>query len=92
MFLNRLFMVGLLAAALLTPPAAVAKAVPGAPLLRHFSNEDTKTPPSYLAVATGVGTWGNPSIEAVRLLVEAAGPVTSVEQRSWGLIKAEYRP
>ncbi len=54
MFLNRLFMVGLLAAALFAPVAAVAKAVPGAPLLRHFSNEETKTPPSYLAVATGV--------------------------------------
>ena len=54
MFLNRLFMVGLLAAACLASPVAVAKAVPGAPLLRHFSNEETKTPPSHLAIATGV--------------------------------------
>jgi diguanylate cyclase (GGDEF)-like protein len=54
MFLNRLFMLGLLAALGLASTAALAKAVPGAPLLRHFSNEETKTPPSYLAIATGV--------------------------------------
>ena len=54
MFLNRLFMAGLLAAACFAPAAAFAKAVPGAPLIRHFSNEETKTPPSYLAIATGV--------------------------------------
>jgi diguanylate cyclase (GGDEF)-like protein len=53
MFLNRLFMVGLLAAACLACTVALAKAVPGAPLLRHFSNEETKTPPSHLAIATG---------------------------------------
>ena len=54
MFLNRLFIVGLLAAACLVPSPVAAKAVPGAPLLRHYTNEDTKTTPSHLALATGV--------------------------------------
>jgi CubicO group peptidase (beta-lactamase class C family) len=58
----------------------------------HGGRENCFVFPSLGLVATGVGTWGNPSIEAVRLLVEAAGPITSVEQRSWGLIKADYAP
>lgn len=53
MFLNRLLCAGLLAAAVCVATPVHAKAVSGAPLLRHFTAEDTKTPPSHLAVTTG---------------------------------------
>ncbi|WP_146907663.1 ligand-binding sensor domain-containing diguanylate cyclase [Arenimonas daejeonensis] len=54
MFLNRLLRAGLLAAALCLTLPVQALAVPGAPLLRHFTADDTKTPPGHLALATGV--------------------------------------
>jgi diguanylate cyclase (GGDEF)-like protein len=44
----------LLTLACLLPGAAMAEAIPGEPLLRHFSAEDTKATPTHLAITTGV--------------------------------------
>ncbi|MFY2764022.1 diguanylate cyclase [Arenimonas sp. MALMAid1274] len=53
MFPNRLVpAVLLLAATLLAAPPCHADAIPGSPLLREFSAEDTKATPSYLSVTT----------------------------------------
>ena len=43
----------LLALASLLPCVVPAKTIPGEPLLRHFSAEDTKATPTHLAIATG---------------------------------------
>ena len=43
----------LLALTVLMPTAAPAKAIPGEPMLRHFSAEDTKATPTHLAITTG---------------------------------------
>ena len=37
----------------LQPPPVAAKAIPGEPMLRHFSAEDTKATPTHLAITTG---------------------------------------
>ena len=42
-----------LAAALLAAPMAAAKALPGDPLARHFSSEETHASPSHFDVTTG---------------------------------------
>jgi len=44
----------LLALTCLVPLAVPAKAIPGEPMLRHFSAEDTKATPTHLAITTGV--------------------------------------
>ena len=44
----------LLALTCLVPALATAKAIPGEPMLRHFSAEDTKATPTHLAITTGV--------------------------------------
>ncbi len=44
----------LLALSCLLPVAVFAKAIPGEPMLRHFSAEDTKATPTHLAITTGV--------------------------------------
>ncbi|MBW8367266.1 MAG: diguanylate cyclase [Arenimonas sp.] len=44
----------LLALTCLLPAAAAATAIPGEPMLRHFSAEDTKATPTHLAITTGV--------------------------------------
>ncbi len=49
-----LLLVFLLALTCLLPAAVPAKAIPGEPLLRHFSAEDTKATPTHLAITTGV--------------------------------------
>ncbi len=43
-----------LALSCLLPAAVGATALPGQPLLRHFSAEDTKASPTHLGIATGV--------------------------------------
>lgn len=57
----------------------------------HGGNENCVVIPSLDIVATGIGAWGHPSTEAVRLILEAA-QTTSVQPNSWGKIKAEYAP
>jgi diguanylate cyclase (GGDEF)-like protein len=54
MRLKRPLLTCLLALACLLPVVAVAKAIPGQPMLRHFSAEDTKATPTHLAITTGV--------------------------------------
>ena len=44
----------LLALTCLLPVVVAAKALPGQPMLRHFSAEDTKATPIHLAITTGV--------------------------------------
>ena len=54
MRLKRPLIACLLALSCLVPAGAVAKAIPGEPMLRHFSAEDTKATPTHLAITTGV--------------------------------------
>ena len=54
MRLKRPFLACLLALTCLLPAVAAAKAIPGEPMLRHFSAEDTKATPTHLAITTGV--------------------------------------
>ena len=44
----------LLALTCLGPAFVAAEAIPGQPMLRHFSAEDTKTTPTHLAITTGL--------------------------------------
>lgn len=54
MRLKQPLLAGLLALSCLMPAAVPAKAIPGEPMLRRFSAEDTKATPTHLAVTTGV--------------------------------------
>lgn len=53
MFLPRLIRLGLLLACFVVASPVGADAIPGAPLMRHFSVEDTQVTPGHLALATG---------------------------------------
>ena len=54
MRLTKTLMTCLLALACLAPAWAPAETIPGEPMLRHFSAEDTKATPTHLALTTGV--------------------------------------
>jgi diguanylate cyclase (GGDEF)-like protein len=54
MRLKRTLLTCLLALTALLPAVAAAEAIPGEPMLRHFSAEDTKATPTHLAITTGV--------------------------------------
>ncbi len=56
----------------------------------HGGHENCVVFPSLGIVAVGVGAWGHPSTEPVQLIVEAAGPQSSIEPASWGRIKESY--
>lgn len=54
MRLKRPLLCCLLALACLLPAVAVSEPIPGEPMLRHFSAEQTKATPTHLAITTGV--------------------------------------